>query len=197
MEGQPVRLLLIGAPGSGKGTQADLLSAHFGVPHISSGQILRDQMTRGTAAGLQAAAYVDAGDLVPDELVEETLREPVRVAAQHGGYILDGFPRTLLQAQHVQLDPQGSDFAVQAAVHLDVAHDELVRRLLARARGVDDSRAVIEHRLEVFEKHTRPMLEFFEQRGELVTVDAACPVDEVTATLVKQLEAARVAKSSS
>jgi adenylate kinase len=187
-----MRVLLVGAPGSGKGTQADQLSAQFGVPHISSGQLLRDHMVRGTEEGRRAAEFVDAGDLVPDELVEAMLREPVRRAAERGGYILDGFPRTLTQAQHVQLNPDGSDFAVQAAVHLDVAHDELVRRLLARARGVDDSRAVIEHRLEVFEKHTRPMLDFFEQRGELVNVDAAQAVDEVTATIVQKLQALSV-----
>lgn len=183
-----MRVLLVGAPGSGKGTQADLLAAHFGVPHISSGQLLREHMARGTEEGREAAKLVDAGDLVPDELVEAVLREPVLQAAQRGGYILDGFPRTLTQAQHVQLNPDGSDFAVQAAIHLDVAHDELVRRLLARARGADDNKHVIEHRLEVFEKHTRPMLEFFDQRGELVTVDAARPVGEVTASIVQQLE---------
>jgi adenylate kinase len=187
-----MRLLLVGAPGSGKGTQADLLSAHFGVPHISSGQLLREHMARGTEEGVLAARFVDVGDLVPDELVEAMLRKPVRDAAEHGGYILDGFPRTLTQAQHVQLNPDDSDFAVRAAVHLDVAHDELVRRLVARARGIDDSRAVIEHRLEVFEKHTRPMLEFFEARGELVTVDAAGAVSDVTSAIVQQLEALHV-----
>lgn len=190
-----MRVLLVGAPGSGKGTQAHLLSAHFGVPHISSGQLLRDHMASGTDVGRQAAELVDAGDLVSDELVEAVLREPVRRAAEVGGYILDGFPRTLTQAQHVQLDPDGSDFAVQAAVHLDVAHDELVRRLLARARGADDNKHVIEHRLEVFEKHTRPMLNFFAQRGELVTVDAARAVEEVTASVVAQLEDARAART--
>ncbi|MEO6714994.1 MAG: adenylate kinase [Mycobacteriales bacterium] len=186
-----MRVLLVGAPGSGKGTQAQLLSAHFGVPHISSGQLLREHMSRGTDEGRQAAELVDAGDLVPDELVEAILREPVRRAAEQGGYILDGFPRTLTQAQHVQLSPDGADFAVQAAVHLDVAHDELVRRLLARARGADDNKHVIEHRLEVFEKHTRPMLDFFAERGELVTVAAAHAVEEVTASVVQQLEQAR------
>lgn len=153
-----MRVLLVGAPGSGKGTQTQLLSAHFCVPHIASGQLLRDHMGRGTEEGQQAAELVDAGDLVPDELVEAILRDPVRCAVPQGGYILDGFPRTLTQAQHVQLSADGAEFAVQAAVHLDVAHDELVRSLLARARGADDNKHVIEHRLEVFEKHTRPML---------------------------------------
>ena len=188
-----MRMLLIGAPGSGKGTQAAVLSAFFGVPHISSGQLLRDYMTRNTMEGRQASAYVDLGDLVPDELVEATLREPIRRAAEQGGYILDGFPRTLRQARHMQLDPAASQFAVEVAVHLYVPHDDLVHRLLARARGVDDSRAVVEHRLEVFEQHTSPMLGFYEKRGELVVMDAAGPVDQVTAALLAELKAFQLA----
>ncbi len=183
-----MRVLLVGAPGSGKGTQAKLLAAHFGVPHISSGQLLRDHMAQGTEEGRAAAALVDAGDFVPDELVAAVLRDPVQRAAAGGGYILDGFPRTLTQAQHVQLNAEGTDFAVETAVNLDVPHDELVRRLLARARGADDTRNVIEHRLDVFDTRTRPMLEFFDQRGELVTVDGGRPVDEVTTSIVQQLE---------
>lgn len=187
-EDSEMRVLLVGAPGSGKGTQADALSAHFGVPHISSGQLLREHMARGTNEGAEAAAYVDAGDLVPGDLVQDILRDPVRRAAELGGYILDGFPRTLRQAEHVQLDPQGSDFAVEAAIHLDVPHDELVCRLLSRARGADDKRAVIEHRLEVFNLHTHPMLGFFEQRHELVRVDASGPVEDVTRQVIAQLQ---------
>lgn len=190
-----MRALLIGAPGSGKGTQAAALSAFFGVPHISSGQLLREHMSRDTAQGREASAYVDRGDLVPDELVEATLREPIRRAAEQGGYILDGFPRTLRQAEHMQLDLDSSAFAVQVAVHLYVPHDELVHRLLARARGVDDSRAVVEHRLEVFEQHTSPMLGFFEQRGELVVMDAAPQVDQVTESLLAELEAFQLTAS--
>jgi len=182
-----MRVLLVGAPGSGKGTQAARLSEHFGVPHISSGQILREHMSRETPEGKEAAEYVDRGDLVPGEMVQEILHEQVCRAATEGGYILDGFPRTIRQAEFVQLHPAGSDFAVQVAVFLSVSNEELTRRLLSRARGVDDSRAVIEHRLQVFDEHTTPMLEFFERRGELVPVDAAQPVESVTASILQQL----------
>ena len=187
--GHHMRVLLVGAPGSGKGTQAVRLSEHFGVPHISSGQLLREHMLRETPEGKEAAEYVDHGDLVPGDLVQEILREPVRRAAAEGGYVLDGFPRTIQQAEFVQLHPSGADFAVNAAVLLEVSNEELTRRLLARARGVDDSRDVIEHRLHVFDEHTTSMLEFFERRGELITVDAAQPVEVVTAAILEQLQA--------
>lgn len=190
-----MRVLLVGAPGSGKGTQAALLATHFNVTHISSGQLLREQMTLGTDQGRQASAYVDAGDLVPGDLVMEILREPVRRAAALGGYVLDGFPRTLRQAERAQLEPENSDFAVQAAVHLHVPHDELVSRLVARARGADDNLEVIEHRLEVFDQYTSPMLAFFEQRGELVLVDAAQPVAQVTEDILERLSAFQLAPS--
>jgi adenylate kinase len=183
-----MRVLLVGAPGAGKGTQAKLLAAHFDVPHISSGVLLREHMARGTDEGREAAALVEAGDLVPDELVKAVLREPVQRAKHQGGFILDGFPRTLRQAQHAQLEPEGSDFAVEAVVHLEVAQDELVRRLLARARGADDDGDVIAHRLEVFEEHIRPMLKFFEERGELVTVAGDRPVGDVSGSIVQHLE---------
>ena len=183
-----MRVLLIGAPGSGKGTQAAVLAEHLSVTHISSGELLRDHMLRGTTEGRQAAAYVNGGDLVPDEIVLDILRDPVRQAAESGGYILDGFPRTVRQAMSVQLDSEQSLFAVQAAVYLSVADEELVRRLLTRARGADDTRTVIEHRLRVFEEHTTPMLAFFGDRGELVEVNGARPVPEVTWSIEVQLQ---------
>lgn len=191
-----MRVLLIGAPGSGKGTQAVLLAEHLRVPHISSGELLREHMARGTAEGKQAAVYVNRGDLVPDELVQDMLREPVRQAAERGGYILDGFPRTVCQAMSVQLDAENSLFAVQAAVYLAVANEELTRRLLARGRGVDDTRAVIEHRLRVFDEHTTPMLAFFGDRGELVEVNGARPVPEVTWSIEVQLQRIQRRKAS-
>lgn len=183
-----MRVLLVGGPGSGKGTQAKRLAAHFGVPHISSGYLLRDHTASGSAEGHEAREHMERGDLVPDEVVQDILREPVRRAAENGGYILDGYPRTVRQAEFAQLDPDGADFAVTAVVHMNVPRDELVRRLLARARGVDDDPAVIEHRLEVFDELTKPMLDFFEKRGELLEVDAAQPVETVTESILEQLQ---------
>src|SRR5271166_4972955 len=154
-----MRLLLIGAPGAGKGTQAELLSQRFGIAHISSGDLLRQHVRDQTPLGQKIKSYVDKGDLVPDSLVMDMLRKPVVAAAEAGGYVLDGFPRTVEQAKASFRVAHSLGAEVQAAVHLDVRTDELVRRLLARSRGSDDTQEVIEHRLEVYQAKTVPLLE--------------------------------------
>jgi adenylate kinase len=186
-----VRLLLIGAPGSGKGTQATRLAEHFGLTHISSGDLLRQHVTEGTPLGKEVQQYVTRGDLVPDTLLMDVLRKPVVAASKSGGYILDGFPRTVEQAQIAYAVAKDLGVEAQVAVHLDVARGELVRRLLARGRGSDDTEEVIEHRLEVYMEHTVPMLDYYELREELVRVDGGRTPDEVSWALVSQLEQIR------
>ena len=159
-----MRLLLIGAPGSGKGTQATRLAEHFGLTHISSGDLLRQHVTEGTPLGKEVRQYVAHGDLVPDTLLMDVLRKPVVAASKSGGYILDGFPRTVEQAEIAYAVAKDLGVEAQVAVHLDVAREELVRRLLARGRGSDDTEEVIEHRLEVYMEHTVPMLDEHEER---------------------------------
>jgi adenylate kinase len=186
-----VRLLLIGAPGSGKGTQATRLAEHFGLTHISSGDLLRQHVTEGTPLGKEVQQYVTRGDLVPDTLLMDVLRKPVVAASKSGGYILDGFPRTVEQAQIAYAVAKDLGVEAQVAVHLDVARGELVRRLLARGRGSDDTEEVIEHRLEVYLEHTVPMLDYYESREELLRVDGGRTQDEVSWALVSQLEQIR------
>lgn len=186
-----MRLLLIGAPGAGKGTQAVRLAERFGITHISSGDLLRRHVQEGTALGRSVRGYVERGDLVPDAVVMDMLRKPVVAASQRGGYVLDGFPRTVEQAEMAYLAARDLGVAVQIAVHLDVRRDELVRRLLARGRGADDTQEVIEHRLAVYEQRTLPMLDYYAERERLVTVNGARPLDEVTWSLVVQLQKAR------
>jgi adenylate kinase len=186
-----VRLLLMGAPGSGKGTQATRLAEHFGLTHISSGDLLRQHVTEGTPLGTAVQQYVARGDLVPDTLLMDVLRKPVVAASSSGGYILDGFPRTVEQAQIAYAVAKEIGVEAQVAVHLDVARDELVRRLLARGRGSDDTEAVIEHRLEVYMEHTVPMLDYYELREELVRVDGGRTPDEVSWSLVSRLQNVR------
>ena len=186
-----MRLLLIGAPGSGKGTQATRLAEHFGLTHISSGDLLRQHVTEGTPLGKEVRQYVAHGDLVPDTLLMDVLRKPVVAASKSGGYILDGFPRTVEQAEIAYAVAKDIGVEAQVAVHLDVARDELVRRLLARGRGSDDTEEVIEHRLEVYMEHTVPMLDYYELREELVRVDGGRTPDEVSWALVSQLEQIR------
>jgi adenylate kinase len=186
-----MRLLLIGAPGAGKGTQATRLAERLGITHISSGDLLRKHVTDETALGQQVKQYVSRGDLVPDQIVLDMLRKPIVAASEGGGYVLDGFPRTLEQARIAYETAKELGVAVQVAIHLDVPKDELVRRLLARGRGADDTADVIEHRLEVYEASTKPMLEYYAEREQLLTVDGTQPPDEVTDSIIDQLERLR------
>jgi adenylate kinase len=181
-----MRLLLIGAPGAGKGTQAGLLAAHFGIAHISSGDLLRQHVRDQTSLGQTVKSYVDQGDLVPDGVVMDMLRKPVQAAVT--GYVLDGFPRTVDQAKASYAVVRELGFEVQAAIHLDVPREELVRRLLARHRGSDDTEAVIEHRLQVYLDRTVPLVEYYAGREWMFTVDGARPAREVHEDIVRRIQ---------
>ncbi|MGO9281098.1 MAG: adenylate kinase [Streptosporangiaceae bacterium] len=183
-----MRLLLIGAPRAGKGTQAELLAARYQIAHISSGDLLRQHVRDRTSLGQQVKSYVDRGDLVPDGLVMDMLRKPVVAAARAGGYVLDGFPRTVAQAEASYAVVRELGVEVQAAVHLDVPRQELVRRLLARGRGADDTRDVIDHRLQVFSDMTIPLLEYYAGREWMFVVDGAMPAEEVHADIVRRIQ---------
>lgn len=186
-----MRLLLIGAPGAGKGTQAVQLAARLGLTHISSGDLLREHVTSGSALGRQVQQLVSQGDLVPDDVVLDMLRKPIVTACETGGYVLDGFPRTLEQAAKAYEVAKELGVAVQLAIFLEVPRDELVRRLLARGRGADDTEEVIEHRLEVYDRKTQPMIAYYAEREQLVTVDGAQSPEQVTESVIKQVEALR------
>jgi len=179
-----MRLLLIGAPGAGKGTQAERLAERFGIAHISSGDLLRQHVKDQTSIGRMIKSYLDHGELVPDAVVMDMLRKPVVAAAQAGGYVLDGFPRTVEQARASFPTAQALGVAVQVAVHLDVRRPELVRRLLARRRGSEDTEAVIERRLQVYLDKTVPLLEYYAGREWMFTVDGAQPPDAVHEDIV-------------
>jgi adenylate kinase len=182
-----MRLLLIGAPGAGKGTQAERLAQRYGITHISSGDLLRQHVREQTALGRQIKSYVDRGDLVPIGIVLDMLRKPVVAAVEAGGYVLDGFPRTVEQAQASFPTAHALGVEVQAAVHLDVPRAELVRRLLARGRGSDDTEAVIEHRLQVYQDRTVPLLEYYAGREWMFAVNGAQPPDAVHQEIVARL----------
>jgi adenylate kinase len=183
-----MRLLLIGAPGAGKGTQAELLAKRFGIIHISSGDLLRQHVRDQTSIGQTIKSYLDRGDLVPDSVVMDMLRKPVVAAAEAGGYVLDGFPRTVDQAKASFPTAQALGAEVQAAVHLDVPREELVRRLLARGRGSDDTEAVIDRRLQVYEDMTVPLLEYYAGREWMFIVDGAQPPEAVHEEIVGRIQ---------
>jgi len=182
-----MRLLLIGAPGAGKGTQAELLAERFGITHISSGDLLRQHVREQTSIGRTIKSYVDKGDLVPDSVVLDMLRKPVVAAVEAGGYVLDGFPRTVEQAEASFPVAQALGVEVQAAIHLDVPRQELVRRLLSRRRGSEDTEEVIEHRLEVYLEKTVPLLAYYAGRELIFAVDGAQPPDAVHEEIVARL----------
>ena len=183
-----MRLLLIGAPGSGKGTQAALLAERFGLAHISSGDLLRQHVREQTSLGRQIKSYVDKGDLVPNGLVMDMLRKPVVAASEANGYVLDGFPRTVDQAKAAFTVAQALGAEVQAAVHLDVPRDELVRRLLARGRGADDTEEVIDHRQQVYQEKTIPLLDYYANREWMFAVDGTQPAQAVHEDIVGRLK---------
>ena len=190
-----MRLLLVAYPGAGKGTQAAKLAAHYGIEHLSSGALLRTEVTHGTKIGQIAVDYLQRGDLVPDELVFEMLSERVLEAARNGGYVLDGFPRTLRQAEKAySFAQQVEGVALQAVVYLRVSTDELHNRLLDRAAREgrsDDTEMGITHRFEVFEAETRPLLDFYAGRGLLIDINGEQPVQEVFTDITEALESHR------
>jgi adenylate kinase len=187
-----MRLLLVAYPGAGKGTQADKLAAHYGIAHLSSGALLRHEVTQGTKIGRFAAEYLERCDLVPDELLFEMLLARVLDAARHGGYVLDGFPRTVRQAEEAYAVAQGYEgITLQAVVYLRVSTEELHNRLQARAVSEgrsDDTDAAIAHRFEVFDTQTQPLLTFYANRGLLLEVNGEQPVDEVFADMTKAID---------
>ena len=182
---------LTGAPGSGKGTQAVTIAERFGITHISSGDLLRRHVTEGTATGRAVREYLARGDLVPDGIVMDMLRKPVIAATESGGYVLDGFPRTVDQAKAAYATARALGVSIEIAVHLDVPRSELMRRLLARGRGSDDTPDVISHRLDVYAAKTLPMLDYYADREQLIMVNGARPVNEVAWSISVQLQQAR------
>jgi len=185
-----VRLLLLAPPGAGKGTQGERLAAWSGARHIAAGDLLRAQAGADSPLGREIAAHQARGDLVPDQIVLDVLTPAVTEAAAHGGYILDGFPRTLPQAVAAAELAARLDVTLDATVYLYATDEVLTRRLLDRASqsGRSDDRAdVIRHRLKVYAETTGPLVSYYTVRGILVAVDADQPPDSVTADIQTQL----------
>jgi adenylate kinase len=177
-----MQLILFGPPGAGKGTQAVAISEEFFVPHIATGDILRENVTNRTQLGTQAKRYMDQGDLVPDEVVIAMVEERIRRADAAVGFLLDGFPRTVAQAKALDDALSADGRAIDAVVRLLVDDDELVARLLRRADEQgrsDDTRDVIERRLAVYREETEPLVELYRERSLLRDVDGKGDIAEV------------------
>lgn len=178
------RLLLVGPPGAGKGTQAQLLAKAIGIPHVSTGEMLRDHVSRETPLGKRARAIMEAGDLVPDEIVIAMVTERLAEDDAVCGFLLDGFPRTAVQAE--ALAEQVAEAPLEIVINLDVDEDEIVKRNVARGRD-DDTEETIRNRLLVYRTQTEPLIAYYEDHGILRRVDGLGTVEEVFGRIVAEL----------
>ena len=181
--GAPVRLVILGRQGSGKGTQCALLVDHYAIPHISTGDMLRDAVAAGTEFGQMAKAIMDRGDLVSDDIIVGVVQERLARDDAAAGFLLDGFPRTVGQAEAL-----AGIAAPRVVVNLDVPTDLVLERMLLRGRA-DDTEEAITRRLELYEEQTAPLVAYYDGLGVLVTVDGVGEVDEVFARVVKAVDA--------
>ena len=177
-----MRLVLLGAPGSGKGTQAARLKEHLQVPHISTGDLLRAEVAAGSPLGLQAKEVMARGELVSDDILLGMLKDRFSREDTRAGFILDGYPRNLAQAAALDelLESLGQKF--DAAVQLTVDNEQIVERLAGRAKAegrADDNPESVRKRLQVYDEQTAPVIEFYRQHGQLGVVDGVGPLDEV------------------
>jgi adenylate kinase len=179
-----VRIVLLGPPGAGKGTQAVLLSEKLGVPHISTGDLFRANIGQETALGVEAKKYLDAGDLVPSEITNRMVEARVAEPDATNGFVLDGFPRTVDQADALEDILAALNTKLDAVLCFVVAEDVVVERMLARGRA-DDNEDVIRNRLKVYREETAPLLDHYD--GLVVTVEGVGEVDEVNTRALRAL----------
>lgn len=212
-----MRIILLGPPGAGKGTQAERISQEYALMHISTGDIFRAAVKNGTPLGLKAKEYMNKGELVPDEIVVGIVRERITQPDCEEGFLLDGFPRTVAQAEALNETLSAKDQEIDSVILLEVIDDAIVKRLTARricrscgatyntatgpakVDGVcdkcgaelyqrdDDTEATVSNRLSVYHKETSPLIEFYQKSGKLLTVDGMMPVDKVFAEIKNRL----------
>jgi adenylate kinase len=216
-----MRVLFLGPPGAGKGTQARELAHEWGVPQVATGDMLREAMAAGTPLGREAKQYYDRGELVPDDVILRMVAERFRQPDAARGFLLDGFPRTIAQADGLGAMLEGLGQKLDAVVYFDVSEPELLRRLTGRRlcrqcqtsyhvvsappkregvcdkcggelyQRVDDSEATVRHRLEVYARQTAPLLDYYRQRGVLKTVSGEGSVDKIRGDLRDAVGAAK------
>ena len=206
-----MRLVLVGPPGAGKGTQAEFISAHFSIPHISTGDIFRANLKEGTPLGLQAKSYMDKGELVPDSVTNAMVKDRLTHSDTANGFLLDGFPRNVAQAEVLRAILAEKKTPIDAALELSIENAEIIKRLSGRrtCRGCgkvfpgdqdkcdacsgelyqrdDDKEEVIARRLEVYADQTAPIIAFYRHEGLLITIPAVGDVADITAGAIRAL----------
>lgn len=185
-----MRIIFIGPPGVGKGTQSQRLCHHLGIPHLSTGEMLRQAIADGTEIGRLSESHLADGRLVPDPIILKLIGDRLAEPDCASGYLLDGFPRTLNQAAALDEFLEARDTRVDGAVALQVDREEIVRRLANRGRN-DDRPEVIRERLRAYERQTEPLLEFYNQRGRLYLVDGMGTPDQVFQRIIDVLDSIR------
>jgi adenylate kinase len=186
-----MRLIIMGPPGAGKGTQAKFIAEHFRIPAISTGDIFRANVSEGTELGIQAKRFMDAGDYVPDEVTNLMVRNRIDEPDAANGFLLDGYPRTLAQVEELDGMIKFTGHQLDAVVCLTVDQDEIVSRLLQRAQvegRADDTEDVIRRRQELYVEQTEPLIEVYQQRGIVVEVDGMGEVTDVTNRIFEALD---------
>lgn len=205
-----MRLVLVGPPGAGKGTQAQFLAAHYSIPHIATGDIFRSNLKAGTPLGLQAKSFMDRGELVPDSVTNEMVRERLLQDDLGNGFLLDGFPRNVMQAEVLRANLAEKSTPLTAVLELSIDNDEIITRLSGRRtckdcglptennekcpncggdvyQREDDKEEVISRRLEVYQEQTAPIISFYRNEGLLITVSASGSIEEITMRAISAL----------
>jgi adenylate kinase len=194
-----MRIILMGPPGAGKGTQAKVIAERLSIPAVSTGDIFRKNVSQETELGVEAKRYMDAGDYVPDEITNAMVRGRIAEADAVDGFLLDGYPRTVAQVAELDKMLEETGHSLDAVVVLTVDKDEVVQRLLKRARDegrTDDTEEVMRHRQDVYAEQTAPLIEVYAERGLLVEVDGMGPVEDVTTRVFDALEQTNGAAAS-
>ena len=185
-----MRLILVGPPGAGKGTQAVHLAAYYQIPHISTGDIFRANLKNGTELGKQAQSFMDRGELVPDSVTNEMVKDRLTHDDVANGFILDGFPRNVAQAEVLRAILAEKKSPLQAVLEFSAPDAEIIARLLQHAeieKRVDDKEDVIKRRLEVYAEQTAPIISFYRNEGLLISISASGSVEEITANAISAL----------